>query len=72
MLMSFALLTLVSNTTPDVEFIDSRSNDEMTYVVVDGSCPVMVKKVDLKNIDKILKQVDEVCGLDLQFNERDK
>lgn len=71
MLISFAVMAMLNSSHPNVEFVDSDSDQKMTWVVVDGSCPVPVAKADLKNTKKILEKVNEVCDLDLQFNEKE-
>ncbi len=43
------------------EFIDSKDNPEITYVVI-GDCSVPVKKQDVKdNQDEVVKRVMEIC-----------
>ena len=48
---------------PTIDFIDSRDDKEITYIIVNNTCKIKVKKADLKNYDKVIDIIMEKCGL---------
>lgn len=60
------ILTALLNTPyspPVVEIYDSRDDKNITYVVVNSTCKVKIKKSELKDYDKIINVVMKKCGL---------
>lgn len=60
------LLVAVLQSTPVVEFMDSRDDSRYTYVTVEKdfkTCKIKILKTDLKDYDRVVAVVTEKCGL---------
>ncbi len=64
-MMSLILLASLTTTDfkPTVDFIDSRDDASITYVIIDQTCKVAVKKKELKDYDKVITKVMKACHL---------
>lgn len=51
---------------PTVEFIDSKIDNDTTYIVIDGDCPVRLKKNQLDDFKKIVDQINADCDMNLK------
>lgn len=48
---------------PTIDFVDSRDDSKMTYIIVNDTCKVKIKKSDLNDYDAIIDIVMKKCGL---------
>lgn len=58
------IILALSGLHSDIQIIDSKANNSITYVIVDD-CIVSIEKKKLKDVDAVVKQVNLECGLDL-------
>lgn len=52
-----------SPSLPDIEFMDSRDDSRITYVIVNKTCKVKINKAELRDYDGIIERVLKKCGL---------
>ena len=65
MRISSTILAVLLATGPDIAIIDSKVHPGKSWVLVDD-CAVEVKTSEIKdNPDKVVKQVNDFCGLSL-------
>lgn len=62
MTISLLLLALASPADLTPEFVDSRDNPRITFIII-GNCKVEIDKAELKDYDKIIKKVEEICKI---------
>jgi hypothetical protein len=55
-----ALMNAPYNTTVDI--VDSRDDSTSAYIVVNDTCKVKIKKIELKDFDTLTKKVEKQCG----------
>lgn len=64
------LALLASSGKPDISIFDSKTKPGQSWILVDD-CAVEVKTSDIKAYpDKIIKQINDLCGLDYVNEEK--
>ncbi len=58
----FAYHLQTAELQPTVSFIDSRDDSKITYVIVNDSCKVKIKKTELRDYDSVVEKVFKACG----------
>lgn len=51
-----------------INIVDSRDDNKLAYIVVDG-CKVPIFKVKLNDLCYVMKLVDNVCHIELDYKE---
>ena len=65
-------MALLASTVLDISIIDSQTDPGSSYILV-GDCAAKVKTRDIKdNPDKVVKQVNDFCGLELSNVSKEK
>lgn len=62
MILSSALLAIAAILPPNIDVIDSRDDSKATYFIVNDTCKVKINKAELKDYDKVVTKVLDVCG----------
>ncbi len=53
--------------TNTVEFIDSKDDPSITYLIINNECKVKLKKTELKDWDRVLNKVEKQCETKLSL-----
>lgn len=53
--------------TNTVEFIDSKDDPAITYLIVNGECKVKLKKTELRDWDLVVKKAEKQCDMKLSL-----
>ena len=53
--------------TNTVEFIDSKDDQSITYMIVNGICKVKLKKTELKDWDAVVRKGEKQCETKLSL-----
>ncbi len=62
MILSALLLALAAPPDLTVDIVDSRDNPRITFVII-GYCKVAVDKAELRDYDRVVKKVEEICKI---------
>jgi hypothetical protein len=69
MRFSFVLMALIPNSKAlDISYVDSKTNNNITYVLVDD-CAVPIFKKKVGNQCYVLKKVNDFCHLQLNMDD---
>lgn len=62
MRFTVALLTALTILKPTIDFIDSKDDSKVAYIIIDDNCKVKINKSELKDYDKLVRRVLAKCG----------
>jgi hypothetical protein len=69
MRFSFILMALIPNSKAlDISYVDSKTNNDITYVLVDD-CAVPISKKKVHDQCYVVKTVNVFCHLDLNMDD---
>lgn len=63
MYLPLILAALLEVRQPQIDIIDSRDDNKISYIIVNNTCKVAVNKVELKDYDTVIDKVLKHCGL---------